>query len=56
MPASRAARITARPCSRGIRSNVRHEPSENSETSKPEEPRRAMGKGGHGRLRRAQVV
>ena len=35
IPASRAATITAIPVSRGIRSNVRHEPSESAETRCP---------------------
>ena len=38
MPASRAARITATPSSREIRSNVRHDPSAMIETSMPEPP------------------
>src|SRR3954467_13859695 len=44
MPASRAARMTATPRSRGIRSNVRHEPSASGVTWRSERPsgRRCM--------------
>src|SRR4051812_11992474 len=38
MPAARAACITATPCSRGIRSNVRQEPSAITDTSTPDPP------------------
>ena len=38
MPASRAAVITAIPASRGMRSNVRQDPSASRETSTPERP------------------
>src|SRR3954452_12172886 len=44
MPASRAARMTAGPCSRAIRSNVRHEPRASGVTSSCEEPRRRRGR------------
>ena len=43
MPASRAARMTATPCSRGIRSYVRHDPSDITDTSIPDEPSARTG-------------
>jgi len=45
IPASRAARMTATPSERGMRSNVRHDPSATRETAIPERPSGACGNG-----------
>ena len=42
--ASRAARITSRPASREMRSNVRHDPSAKGDTSRPDAPRGRWGR------------
>src|ERR1700733_14624239 len=48
MPCSRAASITARPSSRGMRSNVRQEPSDRPETSRSDAPSLRLGMAGSG--------